>query len=43
MMTSIDIKDYSESQVLRVDADKQTIAKVLAFIAQLNQEQQIKT
>jgi hypothetical protein len=42
MITRIATQDYSESQVLTVDADKETIAKILAFVADLNKEQQTK-
>lgn len=42
MITRITTQDYSESQVLNVDADKETIAKILAFIAELNEEQRIE-
>lgn len=37
-ITKIRIDDYSDSQVLTVDADKETISKIMAFVASLNIE-----
>lgn len=41
MITKIEVVDYTESlgkQTLYLQADKETMAKVLAFIAELNEE-----
>lgn len=40
MITKITTQNYSDSQVMTVDADKATIAKILAFVADLNKQQQ---
>lgn len=37
-ITKLTVQDYSDSKVLNIDADKETINKVLKFIADLQAE-----
>lgn len=40
MITQIELQDYEplKKQVLYIHADKETMAKILAFVADLNQQ-----